>query len=311
MFAGNAARDDDDGRADFYARLPRHDALSRETTKHMRLFISGSAPLLAETHRAWLARTGHAILERYGMTETNMITSNPCDGERVAGTVGPALPGVEVRVADLDTGMILAPGETGVIEVKGPNVFKGYWRNKEKTEAEFRRDGFFITGDIGKIDDQGCVHIIGRAKDLIITGGFNVYLEEIEIEIDALPGVAESAVVGRPHGDFGEAIPAVVVRAPGANLGEDEVRGALESRLAKFKLPKRVIFVDELPRNAMAKVQKTVLREAHRIFSFPGAIELHCSNRAIREGVFGCQDTSYYDKMRRYALSLVVSCDEA
>ena len=248
----------------FYARLLRHEALSRETTKHMRLFISGSAPLLAETHRAWLVRTGHAILERYGMTETNMTTSNPYEGERVAGTVGPPLPGVKVRIADLDTGMILPPDETGVIEVKGPNVFKGYWRNKEKTEAEFRRDGFFITGDIGKIDSQGYVHLIGRAKDLIITGGFNVYPKEIEIEIDALPGVAESAVVGLPHGDFGEAIAAVVVRAPGANLGEDEVRGALESRLAKFKLPKRVIFVDELPRNAMAKVQKTVLRETYK-----------------------------------------------
>lgn len=248
----------------FYTRLLRRENLTHECAAHMRLFISGSAPLLAETHREWRARTGHAILERYGMTETNMTTSNPYEGERVAGTVGPPLPGVDVRIADPETGMVLPAENTGVVEVKGPNVFKGYWRNAEKTAAEFRGDGFFITGDIGKIDRQGYVHLIGRAKDLIITGGLNVYPKEVETEIDALPGVAESAVVGLPHDDFGEAIAAIVVRAPGASLDEEQVRGALESRLAKFKAPKRVIFVDELPRNAMGKVQKNVLRETYK-----------------------------------------------
>jgi malonyl-CoA/methylmalonyl-CoA synthetase len=248
----------------FYARLLRHDALSREATDHMRLFISGSAPLLEETHREWKARTGHAILERYGMTETNMTTSNPYEGERVAGTVGPPLPGVEVRVADLETGEIVPAGKTGVIEVRGPNVFKGYWHNPEKTAAEFRGDRFFITGDIGKIDSEGYVHILGRARDLIITGGLNVYPKEIEAEIDSIPGVAESAVIGLPHDDFGEAIAAIVVRSPDAQLDESDVREFLEVRLARFKLPKRVVFVDELPRNAMAKVQKAVLRESYK-----------------------------------------------
>ena len=248
----------------FYTRLLRHENLSRESTAHMRLFISGSAPLLEETHRAWFERTGHVILERYGMTETNMATSNPYDGERKAGTVGFPLPGVSLRIAEPETGAILGQAETGVIEVKGPNVFKGYWRNPEKTAAEFRSDGFFITGDLGKIDESGYVHILGRAKDLIISGGFNVYPKEVEAEIDALAGVIESAVIGLPHGDFGEGVAAIVVAAPDASLDEQAVQDALSKNLAKFKLPKRVIFVDELPRNAMGKVQKNLLRETFR-----------------------------------------------
>ncbi len=248
----------------FYTRLLQHPGLTREATKHMRLFISGSAPLLAETHREWQARTGHAILERYGMTETNMNTSNPYEGERIAGTVGFPLPGVQLRITDPETGAPLAVDEIGMIEVKGPNVFKGYWRMPEKTKAEFRPDGFFITGDLGKIDERGYVHIVGRGKDLIISGGFNVYPKEVESEIDALPGVVESAVIGVPHPDFGEGVTAVVVKSPGAPLTEAEVLGALERRLAKFKLPKKVIFVDDLPRNAMGKVQKNILRDTYQ-----------------------------------------------
>jgi malonyl-CoA/methylmalonyl-CoA synthetase len=247
----------------FYVRLLEHEGLTREATKHVRLFTSGSAPLLAETHRAFRDRTGHAILERYGMTETNMNTSNPYDGDRIAGTVGPPLPGVEIRIAGAENGSVLSRGEVGVLEVRGPNVFPGYWRMPEKTKAEFRPDGFFITGDIAKIDEHGYVHIVGRAKDLVITGGFNVYPKEVETEIDAIPGVAESAVIGLPHPDFGESVTAVVVRAKDANLSEDDVISALAERLARFKQPKRVFFVEELPRNAMGKVQKNVLRETY------------------------------------------------
>jgi malonyl-CoA/methylmalonyl-CoA synthetase len=248
----------------FYTRLLAHEGVTREATKHMRLFVSGSAPLLADTHQAFRAKTGHAILERYGMTETNMITSNPYDGDRVAGTVGFPLPGVSLRIAEPESGRLLPPGEIGVIEVKGPNVFKGYWLMPEKTAEEFRPDGFFITGDLGAIDERGYVHIVGRAKDLIISGGFNVYPKEIEVEIDALPGVVESAVVGLPHPDFGEGVTAVVVPKKGAALTEEGVLAALEGRLAKFKLPKRVFFVEELPRNTMGKVQKKALREEWR-----------------------------------------------
>jgi malonyl-CoA/methylmalonyl-CoA synthetase len=248
----------------FYTRLLRHPGLTREATAHMRLFISGSAPLLADTHRDWLARTGHAILERYGMTETNMMTSNPYDGDRIAGTVGRPLPGITIRVADPESGRVLGCDEIGVIEVAGPNVFKGYWRNPEKTAAEFRPDGFFITGDLGKIDARGDVHLVGRAKDLIITGGLNVYPKEVETEVDALLGVVETAVIGVPHEDFGEAIVAVVVRAKDADLDEKAVLAALETRLARFKWPKRVIFVEELPRNTMGKVQKNNLRETYK-----------------------------------------------
>ena len=248
----------------FYTRLLQSPALTKESTSHMRLFVSGSAPLLADTHREWFARTGHAVLERYGMTETNMNTSNPYDGERVPGAVGHPLPGVSARVTDPETGKELPRETIGMIEVKGPNVFKGYWRMPEKTKAEFRDDGFFITGDLGKIDDRGYVHILGRGKDLVISGGFNVYPKEIESEIDAMPGVVESAVIGVPHADFGEGVTAVVVRQPGATIDEAAVLKGLEGRLAKFKMPKRVFVVDELPRNTMGKVQKNILRETYK-----------------------------------------------
>lgn len=248
----------------FYVRLLQDNRLTKEATKHMRLFVSGSAPLLAETHREWSARTGHAILERYGMTETNMNTSNPYDGDRVAGTVGFPLPGVSARVTDPETGKELARDEIGMIEVKGPNVFKGYWRNPEKTNAEFRPDGFFITGDLGKIDSAGYVHIVGRGKDLIITGGYNVYPKEVETEIDEMPGVIESAVIGVPHPDFGEGVTAVVVAKPGAEITAQGIARALEQRLAKFKQPKQVFVVTELPRNTMGKVQKNLLREQYK-----------------------------------------------
>ena len=248
----------------FYTRLLQNPALNKDTTSHMRLFISGSAPLLAETHREWEARTGHAVLERYGMTETNMNTSNPYDGERVAGAVGHPLPGVSVRVTEPETGKMLSPEEIGMIEVRGPNVFKGYWRMPEKTRSEFRDDGFFITGDLGKIDAKGYVHILGRGKDLVISGGFNVYPKEIESEIDAMPGVIESAVIGVPHADFGEGVTAVVVCNKGAGVTEASVLKALDGRLAKFKMPKRVFVVEELPRNTMGKVQKNVLRDSYK-----------------------------------------------
>jgi malonyl-CoA/methylmalonyl-CoA synthetase len=248
----------------FYTRLLQSPNLTKDSASHMRLFISGSAPLLAETHREWSARTGHAVLERYGMTETNMNTSNPYDGDRVPGAVGFPLPGVSVRVTDPETGKELARDAIGMIEVKGPNVFKGYWRMPEKTKEELRADGFFITGDLGKIDPRGYVHIIGRGKDLVISGGFNVYPKEVENEIDAIPGVIESAVIGVPHADFGEGVTAVVVRDKAAALDETAVVHALDGRLAKFKMPKRVIFVEDLPRNTMGKVQKNVLRDSYK-----------------------------------------------
>ena len=247
----------------FYTRLLQHPGLTREATKNMRLFVSGSAPLLAETHREWTQRTGHAILERYGMTETNMNTSNPYEGDRVPGAVGFPLPGISVRITHPESAAVLPQGEIGMIEVKGPNVFKGYWNMPEKTAAEFRSDGFFITGDLGKIDSRGYVSIVGRDKDLVITGGFNVYPIEVETEIDALPSVIESAVVGVPHPDFGEGVTALIVARKGADIGERQVIAALETRLAKFKLPKRVFFVDELPRNAMGKVQKAAIRATY------------------------------------------------
>lgn len=247
----------------FYVRLVQHPGLTREATTNMRLFVSGSAPLLAETHRAFKEMTGHAILERYGMTETNMNTSNPYDGERIAGTVGFPLPGVSLRVTDPESGKPLAQGETGMIEVKGPNVFKGYWRMPEKTQAEFRADGFFITGDLGKVDERSYVHIVGRGKDLVISGGYNIYPKEVESEIDQMPGVVETAVIGVPHPDFGEGVTAVVVKKAGAVLDERAVLDGLKDRLARYKQPKRVIFVDDLPRNTMGKVQKNVLRERY------------------------------------------------
>jgi len=244
----------------FYVRLLQSQGLEKASAD-MRLFISGSAPLLAETHEEWKRRTGHAILERYGMTETNMNTSNPYVGDRIAGTVGKALPSVIVQVTDPTTGDTLGRNEIGMIEVKGPNVFQGYWNMPEKTAEEFRNGGFFVTGDLGKIDDAGYLHIVGRQKDLVITGGFNVYPKEIEEEIDALPGVVESAVIGVPHPDFGEGVTAIVIRAPGSEIDESSILHAISERIAKFKLPKRVVFVSELPRNAMGKVQKNILRE--------------------------------------------------
>ena len=247
----------------FYVRLLDQPGLDRALCAKMRLFVSGSAPLLADTHRQWFERTGHRILERYGMTETNMIASNPYDGERRAGTVGFALPGVSVRIADPVGGQALPRGEIGVIEVKGPNVFTGYWNMPEKTAAEFRADGFFVTGDLAKEQTDGYIEIVGRAKDLVISGGFNVYPKEIESEIDAIPGVVESAVVGLPHKDFGEGVTAFVTLEPDAALDEAAILAKLAGRLAKFKRPKRVITLAQLPRNAMGKVQKAALRAEH------------------------------------------------
>ncbi len=245
----------------FYTRLLADPRFDRNLVSHMRLFTSGSAPLLAETHIEFEARTGHRILERYGMTETNMITSNPYDGERRAGTVGFALPDVEVRICESDSGKEVASGEIGVIEVRGPNVFKGYWQMPEKTAEEFRDDGFFVTGDLAKFDEDGYVQIVGREKDLIISGGYNIYPKELELLLDELPGVLESAVVGVPHADFGEGVVAVVVMQPKASFDEAELAGALRERIARFKQPKQIVVLDELPRNTMGKVQKNLLRE--------------------------------------------------
>jgi malonyl-CoA/methylmalonyl-CoA synthetase len=248
----------------FYLRLLKDPRLSRELTSHCRVFISGSAPLSIDTHRQWLARTGQALLERYGMSETGMNTSNPYRGERVPGSVGVPLPEVSVRITDPGSGAPLASGEIGMIEVQGPNVFAGYWRQPDKTRAEFRDDGYFITGDLGKFDQRGYLYIVGRSKDLVISGGYNIYPKEIEAEIDALPGVLESAVFGVPHPDFGEGVTAAVVRAEGAGpLSEAEALAALRARLAAYKLPKRLIFVDDLPRNSMGKVEKKLLRERY------------------------------------------------
>ena len=247
----------------FYTRLLSDGRFTKNLTKHMRLFVSGSAPLLSETHRAFETRTGHRILERYGMTETTMNTSNPYDGERRAGTVGFPLPGVEARITDEKTGAILKSNEIGILEVRGPNVFKGYWRMLEKTKTEFREDGFFITGDIAQIDSEGYIAIVGRAKDLIISGGFNVYPKEIEIKIDALEGVMESAVIGAPHPDFGEAVIAVVVCAKGKITTAEKIQSALKVNLSNFKCPKAIFFLEGLPRNTMGKVQKNELRKQY------------------------------------------------
>lgn len=243
----------------FYTRLLADRRFTREATAHMRLFVSGSAPLLAETHREFEARTEHCILERYGMTETNMITSNPYDGERRAGAVGFPLPGVEIRVTD--GGAEVAPGEVGMIEVRGPNVFSGYWQMPEKTREELRTDGFFLTGDLARVDADGYVHIVGRKKDLVITGGYNVYPKEVELLLDEVPGVLESAVIGVPHPDFGEAVFAVLVARPGATLDPDKVVDAIRDRIARFKQPKAAVILADLPRNTMGKVQKNMLRD--------------------------------------------------
>ncbi|UCH40144.1 MAG: AMP-binding protein, partial [Gammaproteobacteria bacterium] len=247
----------------FYTRLLGDERFTRELVSHMRLFVSGSAPMLAETHVQFEQRTGQRILERYGMTETNMNTSNPYDGERRPGSVGFPLPGVEVKITDPESGAVLDDGDTGMIEVRGPNVFLGYWRKPEKTALELRADGFFITGDMGKIDADGYLYILGREKDLVISGGYNIYPKQIESEIDALDGVIESAVFGIPDADLGEVVAAAVVLEPGARLGAQELLEALQPLLARFKLPRKVEFVDELPRNAMGKVQKNVLRETY------------------------------------------------
>ena len=240
----------------FYTRMLSDDRFTRQALAHMRLIISGSAPLLPESHRAFEARTGHAILERYGMTETNMISSNPYEGDRRAGTVGHPLPGTSVRIADPDAKGI------GGIEVKGPNVTPGYWRNTDKTAESFTGDGWFITGDLGQIDGDGYLSIVGRQKDLVISGGFNIYPKEVEVQIDALPGVSESAVFGVPHPDLGEAVAAAVVPERPGSCDEAAIVAALSDRLARFKIPRRILILPELPRNAMGKVQKIQLRAA-------------------------------------------------
>ncbi|MER8996071.1 malonyl-CoA synthase [Mesorhizobium sp. M0678] len=248
----------------FYTRLLADRRLTRELVADMRLFVSGSAPLLAETHFEFQRRTGHRILERYGMTETTMITSNPYDDVRKAGTVGRPLPGISVRLCDAETGKEVPPGEIGVLEVAGPNVFKGYWRMPEKTASEFRADGYFMTGDLARIDADGYITLVGRAKDLIISGGYNVYPKEIELLVDELDGVVESAVIGVPHTDFGEAVVAVVVVDPNKITAADSLMPLLNGKVAKYKQPKRYFIEDRLPRNALGKVQKTLLREKYR-----------------------------------------------
>ena len=245
----------------FYTRLLADNRLNRDLVRHMRLFTSGSAPLLAETHEAFEQTTGHRILERYGMTETNMNTSNPYNGERRAGTVGFALPGVDIRIVDPQSGSELGTDEIGVLEVRGENVFSGYWQMPDKTAEEFRPDNFFITGDLSKMDADGYIHIVGRNKDLIITGGFNVYPKEIETILDEQPGVLESAVVGAPHPDFGEGVVAVLVAKPDHTIDIDLIKSTIATTLAKFKQPKHYLTVNELPRNTMGKVQKNILRD--------------------------------------------------
>jgi len=254
----------------FYTRLLDNPRFTRELAKDMRVFISGSAPLSSQTHLQFEARTGHRILERYGMTETNMNTANPYDGERRAGTVGLPLPGVEVKITDPGTGKTLHHGEVGQIEVRGPNVFKGYWNMPEKTAAELRSNGFFITGDLGVLDSEGYLTIVGRNKDLIISGGYNIYPKEIELVLDEQPGVLESAVVGVPHGDFGESVIAIIVPHPGERPDVTSIQLALNGKLARFKHPRKFFEKDTLPRNAMGKVQKNVLRqELMTTFSSP------------------------------------------
>jgi malonyl-CoA/methylmalonyl-CoA synthetase len=247
-----------------YTRMLQLRQLNRAAVAGARLFVSGSAPLLPETHREFLQRTGHSILERYGMTETLMNTSNPYVGVRKPGSVGPPLPGIEVRTVDAATGAAEpSAGVTGALQIRGPNVFCGYWRDPEKTRSEFTADGWFKTGDLGRIDCDGYVHIVGRAKDLVISGGYNVYPKEVETELDSIPEVLESAVFGVPHPDFGEGVTAVVVLQPGTSISEAEIIHSLHGRLARYKVPKRIVFVDELPRNAMGKVQKNLLRTSH------------------------------------------------
>ena len=248
----------------FYTRLLDDPRFDRALTGHMRLFISGSAPLLAETHKLFEERSGHRILERYGMTETNMSTSNPYEGERRAGTVGFPLPGIELKITDSTTGETLPQGDIGEIEVRGPNVFKGYWQMPEKTAEELRSDGFFITGDLGQIDADGYVSIVGRNKDLIISGGYNIYPKEIELLLDDQEGVLESAVIGVPHADFGESVVGVLVAMPGEALDLEGIKANIGKSLARFKQPQKLVVLPELPRNTMGKVQKKALREQYK-----------------------------------------------
>lgn len=248
----------------FYTRLLNDARFTSDLAQHMRVFISGSAPLLAETHIEFEERTGHRILERYGMTETNMNTSNPYDGERRAGTVGFALEGTEVKVTHAETGIELQSDEIGLIEVRGPNVFKGYWQMPEKTAEELREDGFFITGDLGKFDADGYLHIVGRNKDLIISGGYNIYPKEVELLLDQEDGVLESAVIGVPHPDFGETVVGILVPKPNQDIDLDKVSSNIAKSLARFKQPNRLIVVTELPRNTMGKVQKNALRDEYQ-----------------------------------------------
>ncbi|MFZ6647330.1 malonate--CoA ligase [Undibacterium sp. TJN25] len=247
----------------YYVRLLQEPGLDQDACAGMRLFVSGSAPLLLDTFSEFTRRTGHTILERYGMSETTMQVSNPYTGKRKGGTVGLPLPGVDVRVVKADNAACAAD-EIGDIQVKGPNVFKGYWRMPEKTAEEFTADGYFRTGDVGRFDTDGYLSIVGRSKDLIITGGYNVYPKEIESFIDEMPGVVESAVIGVPHAEFGEAVTAVIVLKPGVQLSEAGVIATLKAGIANFKVPKRVHFAEELPRNTMGKVQKNVLRELYQ-----------------------------------------------
>ena len=247
----------------FYTRLLTDKRFNRRLVSHVRLFVSGSAPLLSETHVQFEKLTGHKILERYGMTETNMNTSNPYNGERRAGTVGLPLPGVEVKITEQKTGEALSTNEIGQIEVRGPNVFKGYWKLPDKTKAELRENGFFITGDLGKIDEDGYIHIVGRDKDLIISGGYNIYPKELEVFLDNKLGVLESAVIGIPHPDFGETPIALIVSSKDAVPDLAEIENDIKKSIARYKQPRKIIIIDELPRNAMGKVQKNVLRNVY------------------------------------------------
>ena len=248
----------------FYVRLLELDGLNPESTQSMRLFVSGSAPMLADTHIEWQERTGHYIIERYGMSETNMNTSNPYDGDRIAGTVGYPLPNVDVIITDQNTGKELETGEVGSVEVRGPNVFKGYWKMPEKTAEEIRDSGFFITGDLGSFDERGYLTIVGRSKDLVISGGYNIYPKELELLIDEIEGVNESAVIGLPDADFGEKVAAIIVRQSDATITDEDILNYINPKLARFKQPRNIFFVDELPRNTMGKVQKNALRETYQ-----------------------------------------------
>ncbi len=249
----------------FYTRLLSDNRFNRQLVKHMRLFVSGSAPLLTETHIQFEKLTGHRILERYGMTETNMNTSNPYDGERRAGTVGLPLPGVELKITSPETGKEISVDKIGQIEVRGPNVFRGYWKMPEKTKTELRENGFFITGDLGKIDNDGYIHIVGRDKDVIISGGFNIYPKELEVFLDQQLGVLESAVIGVPHGDFGETPIAIIVPFGELQPDIDQIEKNIKKSIARYKHPSKIITVSELPRNAMGKVQKNLLRNTYNL----------------------------------------------